>query len=364
MITSLSSLLLFNSSINAYTISRHSQLSMNRNNNSNTSTNNSRYRKAKSPGDLTDCAESTQNFVQQQQDDNLTFKLSFQSAPELLSDLPEALPSLPGIADEFQFVGGDNYESDYLNGGGGIDGGGGLNLPDLANISLMKNSKYILSDSSNSNSNSKLENFLSSPPPPPPPPPPPLMNILAEPSKAPTPPLQSQIFKKETPKEVIFSSVSPDPNRNRASLLDSIRKAGGRPIKKTIKERKHDEKLKKKEDNHEETKDDGENAGSGPSSTIHSSSNKNAPMDMMAELQKRLESRRTGISSEKRKSEGFGSNNISNNSNKSIGAQAMDNVMARIPEPVAKNFKSSSGDADDGDESDDTEGFNDDDWAD
>ena len=76
----------------------------------------------------------------------------------------------------------------------------------------------------------------------------------------------------------------------------------------------------------------------------------------MAELQKRLQSRRTGISSEKKRTDPESSSSLPPlpSQNKSIGAQAMDNVMAKIPEPTRMTLDSS--DEDGGDE--------DDDWAD
>lgn len=84
-------------------------------------------------------------------------------------------------------------------------------------------------------------------------------------------------------------------------------------------------------------------------------------MDMMAELQKRLQSRRTGISKDSEQQANLRKRNLGppppTLSNKSIGAQAMDTVMAKIPEPV------SADEAEDEDEDDEND-FDDDDWAD
>ncbi|KAI2805033.1 Alpha-tubulin binding [Blomia tropicalis] len=101
-ISSLSSLLLFNSSVNAYTFSNHSDKLLGKAQQS------SRIRKPKS-----DQVDGSTDSGSVHQDSNLeediTFKISFDSAPQFLDDLPVALPSLPGIAVEFNFVdGGDS----------------------------------------------------------------------------------------------------------------------------------------------------------------------------------------------------------------------------------------------------------------
>ncbi|KAH7638091.1 hypothetical protein HUG17_9196 [Dermatophagoides farinae] len=259
----LSSLLLFNSSENAYTIGSPTTFAKRC-----TQTGN-KIKSNESDSQKFTESTSTSEKTDVQDDD---FQLTFHTKPDILDDLPAELPSLPGIADEFRFK--DTGEMDII---------GHLNLPDLASLS-----KSTFSPSSPPSSNQsepivdinvdKLPKLPISveydvatppfiPPPPPPPPPPPHVNIQQSISQ------HGQL------------------DNGRASLLESIRAAGGKPKKKTIKERKHDEKLKKKdalEDSITES----------PMNTSNQTNNNNKGLDMMAELRKRLESRRSGISSD------------------------------------------------------------------
>ncbi|OTF72367.1 hypothetical protein BLA29_008526, partial [Euroglyphus maynei] len=122
-ISSLSSLLLFNSSENAYTIGRPITFGK-------------IVKKMKSNENNSEKFAETISEKPDIHDDH--FQLTFHTKPEILDDLPAELPSLPGIADEFHFK--DTGEIDIVD---------HLNLPDLT---LLTKSTFAPSHSSNNQS--------------------------------------------------------------------------------------------------------------------------------------------------------------------------------------------------------------------
>ncbi|KAH9501132.1 Arp2/3 complex-mediated actin nucleation [Dermatophagoides farinae] len=328
-ISSLSSLLLFNSSENAYTIGSPTTFAKRC-----TQTGN-KIKSNESDSQKFTESTSTSEKTDVQDDD---FQLTFHTKPDILDDLPAELPSLPGIADEFRFK--DTGEMDII---------GHLNLPDLASLS-----KSTFSPSSPPSSNQSE----------------PIVDINVD--KLPKLPISVE-YDVATPPFIpppttTTTSSSPHVNiqqsisqhgqldNGRASLLESIRAAGGKPKKKTIKERKHDEKLKKKdalEDSITES----------PMNTSNQTNNNNKGLDMMAELRKRLESRRSGISSDHQHK----SNNTDRTTTIKLptfdAASTMANMSALIPPPSTTTSNQRNDDnGDDDDDDDDENDKNFEDW--
>src|SRR5690606_16171900 len=114
-------------------------------------------------------------------------------------------------------------------------------------------------------------------------------------------------------------------------------------LKKTIKERKHEEKLKKKEED-----------GVGSAVSHSSDGGGGGGLDMMSELKRRLESRRSGISSEKAPAKSGpvtgSSSELTSPTSVFSPSSAMANVSALIPPPPASDL-----DDDDDDEDEDWE---------
>ena len=337
-ISSLSSLLLFNSSENAYTIGRPTIFAKKFSQQAN---------KIKSiDNDSQKFSESISISEKTDINDN-DFQLTFHTKPEILDDLPAELPSLPGIADEFHFK--DTGDSDITD---------QLNLPDLT---LLSKSTFAPSNSNQSEPiidinvdklpelSIPVENGVTSfisPPPPPPPPPPSMLDeqVLSSPPVPPPPLPSSSVLSSlvgssqqttiATPR--IQNSISNGQLEiGRASLLESIRAAGGKPKKKTIKERKHDEKLKKKdalEDSMTES----------PINNQTNNNNNNKGLDMMSELRKRLESRRSGISSDHQQIVNKSNTDRTIKSPTFDANSAMLNMSALIPPPPPPTISTSN----------------------
>ncbi|ESO88459.1 hypothetical protein LOTGIDRAFT_234518 [Lottia gigantea] len=156
------------------------------------------------------------------------------------------------------------------------------------------------------------------PPPPPsgPPPPPPPPPAEAPPPPPPGPPPSIQI--QDAPPEVSA------PSDGRASLLDSIRNAGGLKKLKSGKDRKIASKKKKKE----ETESGASSASAGGGG------------DLMSDLFSKLTMRRKGIS-------GTGKPEKSESSVTSGGGSAMDKISSMIPAPPEPSEDASAGGDDD-----------------
>ncbi|OTF83620.1 hypothetical protein BLA29_004043 [Euroglyphus maynei] len=180
------------------------------------------------------------------------------------------------------------------------------------------------------------EQSLSSPPPPPPSLPPSVLTVESS--------------KQTTPKSQHSFSHGQLEN-GRASLLESIRAAGGKPKRKTIKERKHDEKLKKKDALEDSIADSSINQ-------TNNNNNNTKGLDMMSELRKRLESRRSGISSDHKQTL-----NKSNNTDRTIkfdAGSAMANMSALIPPPPSSKLSTIQvNQSTDDDDDDNDKDFND-----
>lgn len=276
-------------------------------------------------------------------DDGDEFHLAFQQTelPEILADLPFELPSLPGIADEFNFE--DSLGEAFNNFGLS----GSMVLPDLAHLSTglktaptaqptLPTFELPSLPTVEASANILPPPLVPLPPPPPPPPPPLLPPVLSE-DKRNSSTTVSQPPK--PPSSSIPPSVSADGGR--ASLLESIRAAAGRPrSNKTVKERKHDQKLKKREEEEE--------AG------IQTKTSKSEPMDMMSELRKRLESRRSGISSDKKPTSSTTfSTKEDNRKEINFPHDAIRSMSALIPPPPPQEDDQSDSSGQD---------FNDEDW--
>ena len=143
------------------------------------------------------------------------------------------------------------------------------------------------------------------PPPPPvgPPPPPP-----------PPPPSVTPTSTSGTSRDKAKPTTPIPTDNSRASLLESIRMAGGKPKTKTIKEKKIDKKLKQKEN--EELGSTKNSSGGGG--------------DLMSDLMNRLALRRDGISGNQKTISKKSGNALKPESNVS----AMDRISAMIPPPI------------------------------
>lgn len=303
LITSISSLIRFNSSHNCYALQSQGYRQ-------NVVKNQPSKKNNQNDDDEVNPSLSLMNEPTLQLEDEGNFNLTFTNAPELFDDLPTELPSLFGIADEFNFN-DPKSSDDNLFGANGNK----LSLPDLALVSSHSKKLPSSVDTVPSRPNdlvkpnatlsqteapsSHITPLVSLPPPPPPPPPP----------FQPEQPSQ----KGQTVPKTLASTDS-----NRASLLESIRAAAGKPKAKTIKEQKLDEKLKKKE------------VGE---ATVESKTaeDPNKPMDMMDELRKRLDSRRSAFSNESSKKK------FSNHSS------VVANMSALIPPPLPTQDTDSDG---------------------
>ncbi|XP_014325337.1 WASH complex subunit 1 [Xiphophorus maculatus] len=159
--------------------------------------------------------------------------------PEI--DVPSYLPDLPGIADDL------SYSADL--GPGFAPSGPTLNIPELPSFSGESVSP-----------GPELQNNLPPPPPPPPPPPsepvlPPTAPVGAPPPPPPPPPPTTEIPVEATPTPS-SGPVSGAPNEvvqpsdGRASLLESIRNAGGigKAKLRNVSERKMEKKKQKEQE--------------------------------------------------------------------------------------------------------------------
>ncbi|XP_075894011.1 WASH complex subunit 1 [Nelusetta ayraudi] len=159
--------------------------------------------------------------------------------PEI--DVPSYLPDLPGIADDL------SYSADL--GPGFAPSGPTSLLPELPSFADDSTAGFLLEPSA--------------PPPPPPPPPPPAEPTFAPPAPAgappPPPPPPPPLATVDAATEVSRSSAGPvsgapsevvQPSDGRASLLESIRNAGGigKAKLRNMKERKMEKKKQKEQE--------------------------------------------------------------------------------------------------------------------
>ncbi|KAM3869705.1 WASH complex subunit 1 [Diretmus argenteus] len=159
--------------------------------------------------------------------------------PEI--DVPSYLPDLPGIADDL------SYSADL--GPGFAPSGSSHNIPELPSFS---------GDLESNGPGSQFQPEV--PPPPPPPPPPPAQPAFSPttPPGAPPPPPPPPPPPADTPPQVSrVSSSGPvsgapsevvEPSDGRASLLESIRNAGGIGKLRNVKERKMEKKKQKEQE--------------------------------------------------------------------------------------------------------------------
>ncbi|KAM4733894.1 WASH complex subunit 1 [Anableps anableps] len=159
--------------------------------------------------------------------------------PEI--DVPSYLPDLPGIADDL------SYSADL--GPGFAPSGPNLNIPELPSFSEESVAP-----------GTGLQNNLPPPPPPPPPPPsepalPPTVPAGAPPPPPPPPPptTESPTEATSTPSSGPVSGAPSEvvqPSDGRASLLESIRNAGGigKAKLRNVKERKMEKKKQKEQE--------------------------------------------------------------------------------------------------------------------
>ena len=282
----------------------------------------------------------------------LHYGFGLSGAPQMDS-LPMALPSLPGIADEFatdpfndlpMITPNDNNQTLLpVNA-----------LPFLPSFEYSPE-RPTISVTDFNNSNSSPSALLVPPPPPPPPqidsvdgqaksksydlpsmptlqsiPPPPQVSPPPPPppSMPPPPPPTPDITVSSPQNQTRTLEHSMSLDTGRSSLLESIRMAGGKPKKKTAKEKKIDEKIKKKESQELGT----------PSSKASGGG------DLMSDLMKRLALRRDGIS---------GANKVSpsepKNKKSRSNPSAMDRVSAMIPAPVEESVIESGNESSDPD---------------
>ncbi|UXI14505.1 hypothetical protein NH340_JMT00448 [Sarcoptes scabiei] len=298
--SSVSSLLLFNSSENAYSLYR-SNFAKN---------DNPKVKKSKPAIEANETKEKEDKS--NKEDD---FRLTFHSKPDMIDDLPSELPSLSGIADELCFEESKSFKTSNQT---------KLDLTDLSNASETLPVSLTSSIASNKENNS-VENLKFNPPPsnipPPPPPPPPLLSL--------SPPICDKDKKIKAELRAETEKSLPPAEPNRANLLKSIRDAAGKPKKLSIKQKKHDEKLRKK-DAEEQLNVEGIST---------SKLNNMEATDMMSELRKRLESRRSGISNVSNRSSNSSSKSktkveVSNSKKLSLDlGSIMANVSAMIPDP-------------------------------
>lgn len=197
-------------------------------------------------------------------EDILRYNIEFQRAPQLIDQLPTALPHLSGIADDLLF--NDDIFSNFSNSNSELPSFDHSSLspppppppPPLYSSStseMLQNSSKSSNLSDIQKNNSSTPKTASGPPPPPPPPPPPFPSPpLSGPPPPPPPPplplaLSSMKSNQESETIKLESNKMPLISNDRAGLLASIREAKGRPTKRTVtvKERKIEEKRKEKD---------------------------------------------------------------------------------------------------------------------
>ena len=291
------------------------------------------------------------------EDINQIHFLTSSSGPKITDDLPTALPSLPGIADEFvsdshniyQMDGNDNNQNQSLLPNF---------LPVLPNFETLSVSTNLKSEPSVKLSSNIAINSLpnSHPPPPPPPPPPPVIigdtidtqvktipQVIPPPPPPPPPPIPQEMSPPvgaPPPPPPPFAGPPPPPpatsgppkanpmpvsvDNSRASLLDAIRNAGGKPKPKTIKDKKMDKKLQMKENK--------ELGNSKPSSGG----------DLMSDLMSRLALRRDGISGNQKTPK-----QSARPSKQPSDMSAMERISAMIPPPIPDSGDDASDPEDD-----------------
>ncbi|XP_055365453.1 WASH complex subunit 1 isoform X3 [Betta splendens] len=156
--------------------------------------------------------------------------------PEI--DVPSYLPDLPGIADDL------SYSADL--GPGFAPSGPTHNIPELPSFS-----------EESSGAGSQLQPNAAPPPPPPPPPPPepvlpPVTPVGAPPAPPPPPPPPVEVFQAAVSAAPVSGAPSEvvQPSDGRASLLESIRNAGGigKAKLRNVKERKMEKKKQKEQE--------------------------------------------------------------------------------------------------------------------
>ncbi|XP_039725088.1 LOW QUALITY PROTEIN: WASH complex subunit 1 [Pteropus medius] len=208
---------------------------------------------------------SKREQLEQQMPENYFYVPDLGQVPEI--DVPSYLPDLPGIADDLM------YSADL---GPGIAPSAPGTIPELPTFhtEVAEPFKQNLEDG-----------VLTAPPPPPPPPPPPAPAVLLS---TPPPPPQTAASLGQGTKED-DSNVSPsapvqgapkevvDPSSGRATLLESIRQAGGigKAKLRSVKERKLEKKKQKEQEQVRATGQGG---------------------DLMSDLFNKLVMRRKGIS--------------------------------------------------------------------
>ena len=307
-ITSLGSLLLFNSSEVAYS-KRKSKIQK---------IQNKKIQNEESANGLH--APPTSMMSASEEKSEIQFELLFDEAPQITEHLPLALPSLPGIADEFEFT-EENIDKPVNS------VKKTMKLPDIGQFETIDGSlPKIEVAKALPELNVQLPSIdipappssIAPPPPPPPtslapPPPPPPPASMLSPPPPPPPPLSIPSPGPPSP------PVEPSPKMNtpsmdgRASLLESIRAAGGK-VPRTTKERK----IEKKKIKQEEASLGGGNSSGG---------------DLMSDLMKRLSMRRDGIS---------GNNKVNQNSNLEPSS-----VMSKISSMIPVTIKQTEDDPSD-----------------
>uniref|UniRef100_A0A671KJA7 WAS protein family homolog 1 n=1 Tax=Sinocyclocheilus anshuiensis TaxID=1608454 RepID=A0A671KJA7_9TELE len=174
--------------------------------------------------------------LERQTAENYFYVPDLGQVPEI--DVPSYLPDLPGIADDLM------YSAD-LGPGFAPSVPASNSIPELPSFGTEHD------ESSGSDSHFRLE----APPPPPPPPPEPTQVSLPPPGTSPAPPPPpppppitadstdvASSMVKGAPSEVL------QPSDGRASLLESIRNAGGKANLRNVKERKMEKKKQKEQE--------------------------------------------------------------------------------------------------------------------
>ncbi|XP_050409917.1 WASH complex subunit 1 [Patella vulgata] len=257
----------------------------------------------------------------QQKTESYSYMPDIGHVPEIA--VPDFLPNLLGVADDLSFTGDTVFSiAPSVHGSG---------MPDLPTVLPEPDTGLPTgpADSTlNASSGLPPPDIApggppppppppSGPPPPPPPPPPPTDAPSAPPPPppGPAPPIKME----NVPAEVAA------PADGRASLLDSIRNAGGLKKLKSGKDRK----IAKKKQKMEEKDVGGVSAGGGGGG------------DLMSDLFAKLTMRRKGIS-------GTGKPEKSDNSGSSGGGgSAMDKISSMIPAPPKPDDATESGGGDD-----------------
>lgn len=144
------------------------------------------------------------------------FNTDLSAAPTLIEDLPSALPDLDGIADDFF----DTLQDVSIN----FTASSSLHFSHRINETIEREEEQTTADDNKpakiSSTDCSTSNPLICPAPPPPPPPPPIPPLEPPPI---IPPMSSSSTTNTAP--------LPAPDGGRASLLESIRNAGGKPKK-------------------------------------------------------------------------------------------------------------------------------------